>query len=307
MGSSPAVHPAAAPVITIGSFDGVHLGHRAILDELNRTAHDLGGASVVVTFEPHPRSVLRPDQPIQILTPLEEKLALLHEAGVSHVEVTPFTLDFAQLSAEDYVRHYLVAQLHPAAIVVGYDHRFGHDRKGDMNLLRTMAPEFGFSVHEIPARMIEDAAVSSTKIRQALNEGDVRRAADMLGRDYSLKGTVVHGDHLGRQLGFPTANLEPSDASQLVPGRGIYATHVQVGADVFPAMTSIGTRPTVSREGRQSIEACLLDFDRDLYGQTLRISFVQRLRDELKFDSLEALKAAIRQDERDTRRVLGLD
>lgn len=294
------------PVITIGSFDGVHLGHRAILDELNRCAQALGGESVVITFEPHPRIVLHPEHPMQLLTPLEDKLALLQAAGMSRVIVTPFTPEFAQLSAEDYVRNYLVAQFHPAAIVVGYDHRFGHDRCGDMALLRTMGPELGFEVHELAAHIIDDAAVSSTKIRKALLEGDMSRGADMLGRYYSLLGTVVHGDKLGRELGYPTANLTPLYTQQLVPAQGIYAVLVFIGNKEFPAMASIGTRPTISDSGRLSIEAHLFDFDGDLYGQNIQIAFVKRLRDELKFDSVPALKDAIRNDELYSRQVLGL-
>lgn len=306
MGSSAAAHASGAPVITIGSFDGVHLGHRAILDDLNRAAHALGGKSVVVTFEPHPRSVLQPQQPMKLLTPLDDKLALLKDAGVSRVAVTPFTPAFAQLSAEDYVRDYLVAQFHPAAIVVGYDHRFGHDRRGDMSLLKSMAGELGFSVHEIPARIIDDAAVSSTKIRTALREGDVQRAADMLGRNYSMRGRVVHGDKLGRQLGYPTANIAPTYPQQLVPAIGIYAAMVSVGEKDFPAMASIGTRPTVSDAGKISMEAHLFDFDEDIYEQDVRIAFVARLRDELKFDSMEALKEALHGDARAAREMLGL-
>jgi riboflavin kinase/FMN adenylyltransferase len=302
MGSTAAT--AGRAVITIGSFDGVHLGHRAILDDLNRTAQVLGGESVVVTFEPHPRSVLQPDQPMKLLTPLDAKLALLKEAGISRVEVTPFTRGFAQLSAEDYVRDYLVAHFHPAAIVVGYDHRFGHDRRGDMNLLKSMAAELGFTVHEIPARIIDDAAVSSTKIRTALREGDVQRAAGMLGRNYSMRGLVVHGDKLGRQLGYPTANIAPKHPQQLVPAIGIYAALVSVNGEDFPAMASIGTRPTVSDAGKISIEAHLFDFDKDIYGQEVQIAFAARLRDELKFNSMEALVEALRGDEQHARKVL---
>ncbi len=295
-----------ASVITIGSFDGVHLGHRAILDELNHSAQALASASVVITFEPHPRSVRRPDQPMQLLTPREDKLALLKAEGASRVVVTPFTTEFAQLSAEDYVRNFIVAQFHPAAIVVGYDHRFGHDRRGDMNLLRNMAPELGFEVHEISARIIDDAAVSSTKIRTALTEGDVQRASDMLGRNYSIHGTVVHGDKLGRQLGYPTANIAPLHTQQLIPAIGIYAALVTVGGKEYPAMASIGTRPTVSDAGRISIEAHLFNFDADIYEHDLRIAFVARLRDELKFETTEALQEALREDERHTRLMFGL-
>lgn len=291
-------------VITIGTFDGVHLGHRTIFDELMQHAEALGGESVVVTFEPHPRQVLQPEARIDILTPLEDKLSLIHKAGIERVAVTPFTQAFAQLSAEDYVRDFLVAQFHPAAIVIGYDHHFGHDRQGNIALLQKLGSSLGFEVHEIPARMIADAAVSSTKIRAALLNGDVRDAAAMLGRTYSVAGVVVHGEKLGRTLGYPTANIAPQDLAQLIPAQGIYAVRVRVGENIFPAMLSIGTRPTVSNTGNVSIEAYLFDFDKDIYDEAVSVEFVQRTRDELKFDSLDALKDALKADELEVRRIL---
>jgi riboflavin kinase/FMN adenylyltransferase len=293
-------------VLTIGTFDGVHLGHRTILDELKRHAAALEGESVVVTFEPHPRQVLQPDVPIRILTPLEDKLDLLHEAGVERVAVIPFTREFAQLSAEDYVRHFLVEQFHPAAVVIGYDHRFGHDRRGDMALLETLGKQQGFTVYEIPPKMIADATVSSTKIRNALLAGDVTLAAEMLGRNYCITGTVVHGEKLGRQLGYPTANIAPKHEAQLIPAQGIYAVYVSVHGNTYPAMLSIGTRPTINDAGMLSIEAYLFDFDQDIYDAAVAVRFVRRMRDELKFDSLDALKEALKEDERVARNILGV-
>jgi riboflavin kinase/FMN adenylyltransferase len=292
--------------LTIGTFDGVHLGHRTILEELKRHATALGGETVVVTFEPHPRQILQPDVPIQILTPLEDKLELLYQAGIDRVSVTPFTHSFAQLSAEEYVKGFLVSQFHPEAIVIGYDHHFGHDRCGNIALLQSMSETLGFSVHEIPAKMIADAAVSSTKIRTALLSGDVGHASEMLGRNYSISGTVVHGEKLGRTLGYPTANVAPKHATQLIPAQGIYAAHVVIGQETFPAMLSIGTRPTVSDSGHISIEAYLFDFDRDIYDADVSIQFIERMRDELKFESLEALKLALKDDERVARSILGI-
>jgi riboflavin kinase/FMN adenylyltransferase len=299
-------NPVRPTALTIGTFDGVHLGHCTILEELKRHAAALGGESVVVTFEPHPRQVLQPDVPIQILTPLEDKLELLYKAGINKVAVTPFTESFAQLSAEDYVRNFLVDQFRPAAIVIGYDHHFGHDRRGNIALLQSMSSSLGFSVHEIPAKMIADAAVSSTKIRTCLLSGDVTYAADMLGRNYSISGTVVHGEKLGRTLGYPTANIAPNAQAQLVPAQGIYAVYVTVAGEAFPAMLSIGTRPTVSNSGNISIEAYLFDFDRDIYDAEVTVHFVKRMRDELKFDSLSALIDALKEDERAARNILGI-
>lgn len=292
-------------VITIGTFDGVHLGHRAILDELNRHAASLGGESVVVTFEPHPRQVLQPEVQIQVLTPLEDKLKLLYDAGVGRVAVTPFTESFARLSAEDYVRNFLADRFKPAAIVIGYDHHFGHDRRGNIALLKSLSEQHGFSVHEIPAQMIADAAVSSTKIRNALLNGDAAPASQMLGRPYSVTGIVVHGQKLGRTIGYPTANILPKYKAQLIPAQGIYAVNVVVDGRSYPSMLSIGTRPTVSTDGSVSIEAYLFDFNEDIYDKEVSVEFIQHMRDELKFDSLDELKDALQADERHARAILG--
>ncbi len=294
------------PVLTIGTFDGVHLGHRVILDEVKRHAAAIGGKSTVITFEPHPRQVLQPDAHIQILTPLTEKLRLLHNAGMEDVSVTPFTREFARLSAEEYVEEFLVKRFQPAAIVVGYDHHFGHDRRGGMQLLETYGQRFGFAVHEIPAHMIDNAAISSTKIRKALLDGDMDGAAHMLGRPYTLTGTVVHGQKLGRTLGYPTANIQPLSAEQLIPKGGIYAVRVMADGRSYGAMLSIGTRPTVASDGAVSIEAYLFRFSGDLYGAEVAVQFIRRTRDELKFDGLEALKDALRRDEAEVRGILGI-
>ncbi len=294
------------PVLTIGTFDGVHLGHRAILEEVKRHAAAIGGRSTVITFEPHPRQVLQPDAHIQILTPLYEKLRLLREAGMEEVSVTPFTKEFARLSAEEYVEEFLVKRFRPAAIVVGYDHRFGHDRRGDMRLLESYGGRFGFAVHELPAHMIDNAAISSTRLRKALLDGDMDGAAHMLGRPYTLTGTVVHGQKLGRTLGYPTANIQPAAPEQLVPKGGIYAVRVEADRRNCGAMLSIGTRPTVASDGAVSIEAYLFDYSGDLYGKALTVQFIRRTRDELKFDGLEALKDALRGDEAEVRGILGM-
>jgi riboflavin kinase/FMN adenylyltransferase len=294
------------PVITIGTFDGVHLGHRLILEDVMRHAAAIGGESMVITFEPHPRQVLQPQSAIQILTPLPDKLDLIMEAGIQHVAVTPFTVEFSELSATAYIEDFLVKEFHPAAIVIGYDHHFGHDRRGNIALLRKYSKALCYEVHEIPAHMISDAAISSTRIRQALQSGEVRAAVEMLGRPYPLRGTVVGGEKLGRTLGYPTINVQPLYADQLIPAQGVYAARISVEGVSYGAMLSIGTRPTVSSEGKVTIEAFLFDFDREIYGQEVALQFIQRMRDELKFDSLDTLKDALRQDERDARMILGL-
>lgn len=291
-------------VITIGTFDGVHLGHRTILQQVVSHAKELNGESIVLTFEPHPRKLLFPDQPLRILTPLQEKIDLITQAGINHVFVVPFTKEFAALSAEAYIQEFLVKHLHPKGIVIGYDHQFGHDRAGNINLLQAYENEGGFRVYEIPAKQIEDAAISSTKIRNALTAGHVADAANMLGRYYSLKGTVIAGAKIGRQLGYPTANISPLDAEQIVPQNGVYAIQGVIENITYKGMMNIGIRPTVSNELSLHIEAHLFDFSEDIYNKQVEIIFVERLRDEQRFPSLDALKAQLGQDALHAKQVL---
>ena len=289
--------PFRKPVLTIGTFDGVHLGHRAILDEVVRHARRIGGESIVITFEPHPRKLLFPNEPLRLLTPLGQKADYLHEAGIDHVVVQPFDAGFSRLAAGAYVQDFLVRNFRPSAIVIGYDHHFGADRSGNIALLESLAPAAGFEVHQIPAQMIDAAAISSTKIRRGLDSGDVAGAAQMLGRPYALSGTVVEGAQLGRTIGYPTANILPADADQLVPARGVYAVLAQTeDGRLHQAMLNIGYRPTVAEGLALKIEAHLLGFSGNLYGQAMTITFIARLRDEQKFDSLDALKAQLGQD-----------
>ncbi len=295
---------ALRPVITIGTFDGVHLGHQAILDEVKKYASEAGSESMVITFEPHPRQVLQPGGDLKILTPLEDKLRLIQDFGVNHVTVAPFTRDFAQLSAETYIKDFLIHDFMPAAIVIGYDHRFGHDRSGDIHLLEEAGQAFNFPVQQIPAHLISDAAISSTRIRKALQKGEVSAAGGMLGRSYALKGKVVKGDQLGRTLGYPTANILAGHPDQLVPAEGVYAVEVIHDKQRFGGMLSIGTRPTINDAGLRSIEVYIFDFDKEIYGEQLELLFVQRMRDELKFNGLEALIDALKQDEIDARNIL---
>jgi riboflavin kinase / FMN adenylyltransferase len=283
-------------VITIGTFDGVHLGHKAILKEVAAHAQKVNGESVLLTFEPHPRKLLFPDQPLGIITPLSQKLKFITEAGIQHVVIVPFTLQFAALSAHDYVKDFLVGIFHPHSIVIGYDHRFGHDRTGDLKLLEQYTRKFGFELTEIAVQLIDDAAVSSTKIRKAIQEGRVNQAAEMLGRNYSLIGTVTHGNKLGRTLGYPTANLNPVDKDQIIPANGIYAIRALHGNIMYDGMMSIGFNPTVSDTKELKIEANLFEFDSDIYGDDLEIFFVDKLRDEQKFESLDALVQQLHND-----------
>lgn len=291
------------PVVTIGSFDGVHHGHKVILSEVVKAAKVVDGESILITFEPHPRKIIHPDEPLGLLTSPEQKIALIEQEGIDHIVVVPFTRDFSMLSAKEYVEDFLLKNFKPHTIIIGYDHRFGHSREGNINLLKALVPQ---EVHiiEISAQLIEDATVSSTKIRNALLQGNVHEAAEMLERPYSYKATVVHGNKLGRTIGYPTANLQPAYSDILIPGIGIYAVMIEWEGALYQGMMSIGYRPTVTEEKIITCEVNILDFSEDIYGQTLTVYFVQYLRGEEKFNSLEALKEQIALDEVNARIIL---
>lgn len=283
-------------VITIGTFDGVHRGHMAILDRVVKHAREVKGESILLTFEPHPRKILFPEQPLKLLTPLDKKLELVTAAGIQHIVVVPFTKEFAALTAEEYVRDFLVKLFKPESIVIGYDHHFGNDRSGNIHLLKEMQTGYGYKIFEIPAQLIDEAAVSSTKIRNAITEGHVEEATEMMGHNYTLKGTVRQGAQLGRSIDYPTANIQPADADQLIPGRGVYAVRIRHDNELYKGMLNIGYRPTVSSDIQLHIEANIFDFNKDVYAQQLEIIFVARLRDEQKFPSLDALKEQLAKD-----------
>lgn len=290
------------PVITIGTFDGVHKGHQVILKDVVSLAGKVEGESVLITFDPHPRKLIYPEQSLQLLTPLDEKIRLIRETGIDHIVVVPFNTAFASLTAGEYIRDFLLEKFKPHSIVIGYDHRFGQDRTGDLPLLQEAGRQYGIAVYEIPAQKIDEAAVSSTKIRKALLAGQVETAHTMLGQPYSLKGTVIHGAKVGRQLGYPTANIQPSAIDQLIPANGVYAIEVLHGGMRYKGMLNIGVRPTVSRELKLHIEAHLFDFSGDLYDQEITFRFLRRLRDEQKFASLDELKAQLHKDAEEARK-----
>ncbi len=286
-------------VVTIGSFDGVHAGHRRLLQNVQALALAGGGESVVITFDPHPRTVLRSDDPgFRLLTTTNEKITLLASCGVDNVVVVPFDADFARLTAEQYVEDFLIAKFHPAHIIIGYDHRFGNNRAGNLEFLKKYADPAGFVVKEISAHEVDAIAVSSSKIRKALDHSDILHANRLLGHPYSLTGEVVHGNHIGRTIGFPTANIEIADPYKLVLPAGIYAARVILPAEEAPrpAMLYIGNRPTVNKGDAQVIEVNILHFEGDLYGQTLRVDVLDFIRPDRKLDGLEALQQQIQAD-----------
>lgn len=290
------LHAFTHPVLTIGTFDGVHVGHRAILERLRKRAVEIGGHSVLITFDPHPRSVLQPGSPVSLLHTLPEKIAALEELGIDVLVVVPFTIPFSELSAEEYIRDFLVSHFKPHTIIIGYDHQFGKDRSGDFTLFEKLKAVYGFQLEEIPMQELEHSAISSTRIRKAILAGDVRTATEFLGKPYAFSGLVVRGEQLGRQIGFPTANLQVNNPDKLLPAPGVYAVQVSVGEVRYVGMMNIGVRPTVSDAAELKIEVHLLNGNPDLYGKTLEVICVDRLRSEQKFASLDALKAQLAND-----------
>jgi riboflavin kinase / FMN adenylyltransferase len=294
-------------VITIGTFDGVHKGHQKIISRINEIAAANNGESIIVTFHPHPRIVINPDdKSLRLLSTIDEKAALLETFGVDNLVIVPFSRDFSEQEAEDYVRNFLVSNFNPACIVIGYDHKFGKNRSGDYHLLEAMQPQFGYRLEEITKETLDDIDISSTKIRQALQGADIALATELLGHTYTLTGTVVKGLQNGRKLGYPTANIQCPDEYKLIPQTGIYAVNVVLSTgERNYGMLSIGYNPTFNGKV-QTIEVNILDFDKDIYGETLTLEFVSYLRGEKKFESIEALIEAIKQDERDTRQLFSL-
>lgn len=290
-------------VITIGTFDGVHTGHQYILRQLQEAAAACSGETVIITFDPHPREVLNPqNQPVRLLTTLEEKIQLLEKFGIHHLVVVPFTKTFSELSARAYLEDFLIRTFHPHTIIIGYDHRFGHNREGGLELLEAEQQQYGFRLLEIPQQVVHDLAVSSTKIRKSLQEGATALADELLGYPYFINGTVVHGDKMGRRLGFPTANIHLPDPRKLIPAQGVYAVTAAVSGQWHKGALNIGTRPTFNGS-EQRIEVYILDFDKDIYGEPIRVDFLEYIRPDKKFDSAEALVEQMKDDVRQARAV----
>jgi riboflavin kinase/FMN adenylyltransferase len=314
-------------VITIGTFDGVHLGHRQILSQLKTEAERIKGETVIITFHPHPRKVISSSQPpIYLINTIQEKIELLEALNIDHLVIVPFDERFSQISAQDYIEEFLVQKFNPNTIIIGYDHHFGKGRTGNYLLLEEYSAKCGFRLIEISPHIIAENAVSSTRIRNSLLEGNIASANNLLGYDYFFQGKVITGNKLGRTLGYPTANLEINDTEKLIPGNGIYVVEallvsaqwsmvnetgntnsrlpfnhktVTVPPSPLKGMMSIGVRPTLS-DGIFMIEVNLFDFNEDIYGKTLRVYLKKYLRPELKFESLEALKDQLAKDKTET-------
>jgi riboflavin kinase/FMN adenylyltransferase len=294
-------------VVTIGTFDGVHVGHQQIIKLLKREASVIDGETVIITFHPHPRKVVSNGKSeIKILNTLQEKIELLDKIGVEHLVVVEFNDDFANQTAEEYVKNFLVKKFKPATIIIGYDHRFGKNRAGDYHLLEDYGMKFNYQVKEIPEHVLNEIIISSTRIREALQRSDVDTANKFLGYEYFFAGQVVEGNRLGRSIGYPTANLSIAEEDKLVPGNGVYAVKVTIGADetVFRAMMNIGVRPTVNGTKR-TIEVNIIDFDKDIYGEVMKVYLFAYLRGEAKFKGLDALKEQLAKDKTAANERLG--
>lgn len=288
--------PIENAVVTIGTFDGVHIGHRKIIAKIRELAQEIGGETVILTFFPHPRMILHPeDQDLKLITTINEKAELLEGLGIDHLIVTPFSRDFSNLSALEYIHDVLVARIGTKKIVIGYDHRFGKDRKGGLADLQRLAKIYEFEVIEIPEQDINDVAVSSTKIRTALLNDQVDLANQFLGYPFFITGRVIRGDQLGRQLGYPTANILVGENYKLIPADGIFAVTVDVNNQTFKGMAYIGHRPTINGMTR-NIEVNIFDFNQDIYDQNIRIHFHHFVRSDIKFTSLEGLKVQLATD-----------
>ena len=292
-------------VITIGSFDGVHSGHQQILARVIQTAREKEGESIVITFHPHPRLVLHPNgDGLQLITTVEEKIQLLGGYGIDHVVVVPFTVEFSRQSPDAYIADFLYGKFHPSCIVIGYDHRFGLNRQGDIQYLRKSAAKSGFEVVEIPKQEVEDIAVSSTKIRKALEKGAMRQAGRLLNHPFTITGTVVRGQQIGSKIGFPTANIDPGNPHKLIPPHGVYAVRVMHKDQIYSGMLYIGDRPTLPELPQRNIEVHIFDFDRDIYGDKIRLELIERLRGDMVFEGLEPLRQQLMIDRETARAVL---
>ena len=291
-------------VVTSGTFDGVHLGHRKILNRLNEVASETKGESVVITFYPHPRSVVSPDnQVVKLLSTLDEKIELLEKSGVNHLLIIPFTREFSELSSEEFIQKILIETIGTKTLVIGYDHRFGKNREGGFDYLKLNKEKYGFEIEEISRQDIENVAVSSSKIRRALQEGDVPSADHFLGRNYALSGVIVKGKQLGRTIGFPTANIQVREIAKLIPSDGVYAVKVYHNEKAFGGMLNIGNRPTVDGT-YQTVEVNIFDFDQEIYGENLTVEFLKKIRNEQKFNGLDELKAQIARDKITCKNIL---
>jgi len=281
-------------VVTIGSYDGVHSGHQEILRQVNQLAEDIGGESVLVTFHPHPRLVVNPDDTsLKLITTIDEKINLLSQFGIQNIVVAPFTKAFSQQSPDDYIRHFLVDKIRPARIVIGYDHRFGKRREGNIDYLRKFEHQFNYKVQEIEKQAVDDIVVSSTKIRNSILIGDIKTATSLLNHPFTVNGRVVRGKQIGNTIGFPTANITVENRHKIIPADGVYAAHIFYDNKTYTSMLYIGR----SLDNQyKTLEVNIFDFNENIYDKNLTVEFVGRIRGDIRFEGIETLKKQLAED-----------
>ncbi len=277
------------PVVTIGTFDGVHVGHQMVIGKVVEAARNIGGESVLITFEPHPRKVVQPGYNLKLILSMEERVKLFEELNIDHLFIIHFSREFSQLSSEEFLVKYIFEPIKPAKLIIGYDHQFGKDRKGDIHFLRQMAGKHGFGVEQVEIEDMDGVPVSSTRIRDAIKTGDMKLATKLLGFHYSISGKVVLGNQIGRTMGFPTANIHPDEPEKLIPYYGVYATLIEHNGVMYKGMSNIGIRPTLN-DHHLTIEVNIFDFAKDIYGENLRLFFLEHTRDEKRFRDLSLLR-----------------
>ena len=292
-------------VLTVGTFDGVHAGHRVLINKVVESARERDARSVIVTFDPHPRDIINPGSDgIRLLSTLEERAELLADLDVDEMVVIPFDRDFSLLTSEEFVRDVVWEKIGVSEFVIGYDHHFGRNREGTIETVQNLGKELGFDSRVVSKQEVGNRTVSSTAIRKAIqNEGDMMLAASFLERNYILNGTVVHGDKRGKQIGYPTANIMPQNSKKIIPKRGVYAVWVRVDGNYHSGMMNIGVRPTFEGE-QETLEVNIFDFDENIYGKEVQIQFVDRIRDERNFDGVEQLIAQLESDKKSSKRIL---
>lgn len=291
-------------VITVGTFDGVHIGHQKILAKLNAKAKELDGESVLITFHPHPRFVINPDdKSLKLINTLDEKIKILTKYNIDNLVIVPFTKDFSNISADEYIIDFLVKYFSPKCIAIGYDHHFGKDRKGDINLLKKLQNQFQYKILKIEKEELEEITISSTKIRAALKDGNIESANNLMNHEYIIEGFVTKGKQLGRTIGFPTANILIEHDYKLVPKNGVYAVKIIIKDNEYLGMLNIGIKPTFE-ENNKTIEVNIFDFEENIYGEKICIKFVSFLREETKFESIEELKNQLKKDKISTLKII---
>ncbi len=295
-------------VLTVGTFDGVHAGHRAIIDRVAEEARERNSRSIVVTFDPHPRDIISPGEAgIKLLTTLQERSEILEELGIDILLVIPFDRDFSLLSSEEFIRDIIYKKIGVSEFVIGYDHHFGRNREGTIETIERLGNELGFDSYVVSKREIGEKTVSSTAIRRSISEeGNVEQAAEFLQRPYRLNGTVVHGDKRGKKIGYPTANIKPEHSKKIIPKDGVYAVKMRIQHDWYDGMMNIGERPTFDGEIK-TLEVHIFNFSRDIYGMEVQVRFYHRIRDEIKFSGIEDLKKQLKEDEVKAKELLGND